>query len=214
MKKIFYVATLFSCSINPLSLHAFQSAVTSPNLPASTKDASTGTTSYGSTASTEVKKGGAQGAIQPSNSTSTNGKSTEIKKDNSQGTNNQADNGNKDQMPEWMLESAQVSKEYVNALDNGQYVQSWTKGDQLFQHTITQDEWVQALNASRKELGKAKSRTLKIQRPAWNPKGLPPGPYMVVEFETTFANGAEAGELLTLRRGTDGKWRVLTYQVH
>jgi uncharacterized cupin superfamily protein len=47
-----------------------------------------------------------------------------------------------------------------------------------------------------------------------NPHGLPRGAYMVVEYNTSFENAPASGELLTLRQGTDGKWRVLTYQVN
>lgn len=113
----------------------------------------------------------------------------------------------------WMIETAQVSKDYVEGLDKGEYAKSWTKGDQLYQHTITQKEWEYALNKSRKNLGRVKSRTIKKHMPGWDPQGLPKGPYMVVEYKTSFDNAPDSGELLTLRRGSDGKWRVLTYQV-
>ncbi len=117
-------------------------------------------------------------------------------------------------MSAWMTESSQAAKDYVNELDKGGFGQSWTKGDQLFQHTITQQEWEKALKDNRNKLGKVNSRTLKRQIPAWDPKGLPKGVYMVVEYNTSFENAPNSGELLTLRRGTDDKWRVLTYQVN
>ena len=118
------------------------------------------------------------------------------------------------QMAAWLIESAKVANDYVNMLDQGQYVQSWTKGDQIFQHTINKEEWTKALNDNRKPLGKVKSRKLKDQRPAMNPQGLPRGAYMVVEYDTSFEQAPNSGELLTLRRGSDGVWRVLTYQVN
>lgn len=127
---------------------------------------------------------------------------------------NSHSNQDQAQMAAWMIETAQVSKDYVEGLDRGQYEESWAKGDQLFQHTISQQEWAKALNDSRKPLGKVLSRTLKDQRPAMNPHGLPRGAYMVVEYNTSFENAPASGELLTLRQGTDGKWRVLTYQVN
>jgi len=37
---------------------------------------------------------------------------------------------------------------------------------------------------------------------------------MVVEYNTVFQNASNSGELLTLRQGEDGKWRILTYQVN
>ena len=130
------------------------------------------------------------------------------------GTSASDETKNQAEMAAWMIETGQVAKDYVNGLDNGQYSQSWSKGDQLFQHTITQDEWTKALETSRRGLGKVISRTLKLQNPAWDPHGLPKGPYMVIEYDTSFQNSPRAVELLTLRRGTDGKWRILTYQVN
>lgn len=121
---------------------------------------------------------------------------------------------NHSQEAAWMLESAQVANDYVDTIDKGNYAQSWTKGDQIFQHTITKEEWTKALNQSRKPLGKVISRKVKDQRPAMNPQGLPRGAYMVVEYDTSFEKAPLSGELLTLRRGSDGTWRVLTYQVN
>jgi hypothetical protein len=122
--------------------------------------------------------------------------------------------GDQEQVAAWMIESAQVAKDYVDGLDQGQYAQSWSKGDPLFQHIITKEEWTKALTESRKRLGRVISRKLKDQRLAKDPHGLPKGAYMVVEYNTSFQNAPDSGELLTLRRGSDGKWRVLTYQVN
>lgn len=118
------------------------------------------------------------------------------------------------QMAGWMIESAQTAKDYLNDIDREMYMESWAKGDQLFQHTITKEEWARALTDSRKPLGKVNSRKLKDQRPAKDPNGLPRGAYMVIEYNTSFDKAPESNELLTLRRGTDGKWRVLTYQAN
>jgi hypothetical protein len=37
----------------------------------------------------------------------------------------------------WGIDTAQVGKDYVDGLDNGQYAQSWSKGDQPFQLRIS-----------------------------------------------------------------------------
>jgi hypothetical protein len=114
----------------------------------------------------------------------------------------------------WNIEAAHAAEAYVQLLDQGQYAASWTNGAKLFQKTIPQQEWVQALQAARGRLGAVKSRSLKDQKPAFDPKGLPKGAYMVVEYNTSFAHAANSGELLTLMRESDGKWKVLTYQVN
>lgn len=114
----------------------------------------------------------------------------------------------------WMLEANLVAKEYVDGLDRGHYAQSWLKGDPLFQKTITQQQWVMALEQKRKPFGKARSRTLRDQRFAWDSPNLPKGSYMSVEFDTQFERGPALVEILTLRRGEEGKWRVLTYRIY
>lgn len=119
-----------------------------------------------------------------------------------------------DEVAGWMVETGKIGKDFVEGIDKGEYAQSWTNGDQLFQHTITQDNWTKALSDNRAKLGKVKSRTLKEQKPAWDPHGLPKGAYMVVEFDTSFDNAPGTVELLTMRRGSDNKWRVLTYEVN
>ncbi|SPJ31751.1 unnamed protein product [Candidatus Protochlamydia amoebophila UWE25] len=131
-------------------------------------------------------------------------------------SNNQAQSAQVDQKAwaAWMIEAAQVAKDYVETLDKGQYAQSWEKGDTLFQQTITQKEWETTLDLARKRLGEVQSRTLKDEKPAIDPHGLPKGSYMVIEYNTSFDKAPNSGELLTLRRGTDGQWKVLTYQVN
>ncbi|MBA3722066.1 MAG: DUF4019 domain-containing protein [Parachlamydiaceae bacterium] len=117
-------------------------------------------------------------------------------------------------MAAWMIEASRAAQEYVDLLDNGRYAESWTKGAQVFEHKISQAEWVGALNMARARLGSVKSRTLKDEKPAFDPKGLPKGPYMVVEYNTSFEFAPNSGELLTLMRESDGRWKVLTYQVN
>jgi len=113
-----------------------------------------------------------------------------------------------------MIEALQVAKAYVEEIDKGNYEESWNKGDALFQRTIHPQEWITALNKARTPLGTVTSRSLKDEKPAWDPKGLPRGAYMVVEYTTSFAQAPNSGELLTLRQGEDGKWRVVSYQVN
>lgn len=112
-----------------------------------------------------------------------------------------------------LIESAQVAKDYVDGVDKGEYDQSWSKSDTVFQNTIPQNEWKDFLTELRKRTGKVVSRRLKDQNPAWNPRGLPEGAYMVIIYNTSFQNLPNVEELLTLRKGPDKKWRVLTYEV-
>lgn len=113
-----------------------------------------------------------------------------------------------------MPEAAKAANDYVALLDQGKYADSWSEGARVFQSTISQSEWVTALKLARQPLGRVKSRTLKDQKPAWDPAGLPRGSYMVLEYNTSFEGAPNSGELLTLMREPNGKWKVLTYQVN
>lgn len=114
----------------------------------------------------------------------------------------------------WMIEAARVAEDFVHTIDQGRYAESWSKGAQIFQRTITQKEWEMALQMARTPLGNTVSRTLKDERPAVDPKGLPRGPYMVVEYNTSFQKAPNSGELITMMRESNGQWKVLTYQVN
>lgn len=116
-------------------------------------------------------------------------------------------------MAAWMIEANLVAKNYAEDLDHGRYELSWEKSDSLFQSVIKQSEWIIVSKQKRQFLGKMTSRLLKDQRHEWNPVGLPPGLYMVVEYVTSFEKRPQSYELLTLRRGADGQWRVLTYKI-
>jgi hypothetical protein len=119
-----------------------------------------------------------------------------------------------DEWNAWLIEALKAAEDFVRLIDQGRYAESWTRGAKLFQKTITQKEWSVALQLARQPLGAVRSRSLKDERPALDPKGLPKGPYMVVEYNTSFEKAPQSGELLTLMREADGTWKVLTYQVN
>lgn len=119
----------------------------------------------------------------------------------------------KEELNASLIESAAVAKQYVDSIDQGEYAQSWSKSDPILEKIVTQDEWKRILENIRQKFGKVVSRKVNYQRPAWNPPGLPAGAYMVVMYDTSFQNKPNIHELVTLRKGEDNKWRVLTYEV-
>lgn len=112
-----------------------------------------------------------------------------------------------------MAASAIAAKSWIELVDKGKYAESWDASSSLLKRTMSKAEWVRVLEATRKPLGNASSRTIIDQRPAPNPKGLPPGDYMVVLYSTVFDTKPKGKELITMEQGDDGQWRVMTYLV-
>jgi len=107
---------------------------------------------------------------------------------------------------------AQTSAEAWLALtDAGKYAESWQQAAALFKAAVTQEQWVNALNNVRTPLGKVISRKFKSATYTTSLPGGPSGEYVVIQFNTTFANRKDAVETITPTLDKDGQWRVSGY---
>ncbi len=106
-----------------------------------------------------------------------------------------------------------AAEAWLNLIDQGKYDNSWEVGALSFQLTISKKEWNKAMESIRKPLGSVSSRQLQEKRVANDPKGLPKGEYLVLYYKTAFLNQADANELLTLQKQSNGQWKILTYHV-
>ena len=109
--------------------------------------------------------------------------------------------------------SRNASEQWLILIDKGKYAESWRQGSIVFQRTIPVDRWIGLVKSTRRPLGNVISRKVLDQRTAKDPKGLLPGDYMVLFYDTSFSKKGVAHELVTLVLEKDGQWRVLTYQV-
>lgn len=108
--------------------------------------------------------------------------------------------------------SADVAEQWVKWIDAGKYDESWEQASVRLKRLLPKAEWNMYLNTIRKPLGQAQNRVLMQQTPAENPKGLAPGKYMVILFNTNFSKKGPMQELLTLAFEGDS-WRVLSYHI-
>jgi hypothetical protein len=112
-------------------------------------------------------------------------------------------------------EKAAVSsaEKWLGMIDEGKYAESWKGSAELFRNAVTQEQWVQSLQAVRKPLGKLLSRTVKSKTYKTSLPGAPDGEYVVIEFSTSFENKKTAVETVTPMKDKDGKWRVSGYYI-
>ncbi len=113
--------------------------------------------------------------------------------------------------PGWKNEVVGHAQAWMVTMDRGEYAKSWKESSGLFKSVIPEAQWVKDLTALRKPLGAVKSRRLrKTENPRSLP-GVPDGQYLVMEFESSFAEKKDAVETVTFMQENDGRWRGVGY---
>ena len=108
------------------------------------------------------------------------------------------------------LESAQL---WLTAVDDGRYAESWETAAAYFRNAVSREQWQRSLNSVRKPLGKVINRSVKTKQYTTSLPGAPDGKYVVIQFETSFANKKASVETVTPMLDKDGTWRVSGYYI-
>ena len=106
-----------------------------------------------------------------------------------------------------------AAQKWLAGIDENHYDESWTDAADAFHDAITQDKWVAALESVRKPLGSLVSRELKSAQLVTNPPGAPDGQYVVIQFDTTFANKESGVETVTMGPLQNGQWKASGYYI-
>jgi len=106
-----------------------------------------------------------------------------------------------------------VAERWLGMIDEGKYAESWKEAAELFRNALTQEQWVNSLQAGRKPLGKLVSRKVLTKAYKTSLPGAPDGEYVVIQFQTSFENKKASIETVTPMIEKDGKWRVSGYYV-
>ena len=104
---------------------------------------------------------------------------------------------------------------WLATLDQGRYLQSWVSASQQLQKSITSEDWVKSLNASRKPLGACTKRIMDAAVPQ---DTLPDakgntlqGEFVIAQFRCAFSN-LFAVETVTFVK-ENGAWKVCGYSL-
>lgn len=104
-----------------------------------------------------------------------------------------------------------AAENWLAKIDKEEYAESWKEAAEYFKTAVSQNKWVNSLQAVRKPLGKLNSRTVKSKTYKTSLPGAPDGEYVVIQFTTSFENKKSAIETVTPMKDKDGKWRVSGY---
>ena len=104
-----------------------------------------------------------------------------------------------------------VAESWLALIDAGRYAETWKEAGTVFQAAVAEQDSVAALGNDRRALGNVVSRRLKSAKLMQELPGAPDGPYVVMDFETSFANRKSAVETVTFRLEKDGRWKAAGY---
>jgi serine/threonine protein kinase len=106
-----------------------------------------------------------------------------------------------------------AAQQWLAGIDAGNYAGSWTDAAESFRGAITQEKWTAALQGVRAPLGKMQIRTVDSAVTQTQMPGAPDGKYVVMQFQTAFANKNSATETVTFVLEKDGQWRADGYYI-
>jgi len=102
---------------------------------------------------------------------------------------------------------------WLQLVDGAQYSQSWKQSAALFRKAVASGAWTAQISAVRQPLGPVASRKLASINHTTSLPGAPDGDYVVLQYQTSFANKNGAVETVTPMRDPDNRWRVSGYYI-
>lgn len=110
-------------------------------------------------------------------------------------------------------EAQKAAETWLVLVDAGKYAESWKTAASYFQNAVTKQKWEHTIAAVRQPLGNLVSRKLKSAEYATSLPGAPDGQYVVLQFDSSFADKKQAVETVTPMLDKDGKWKVSGYYI-
>ena len=113
---------------------------------------------------------------------------------------------------------------WLRIVDGGDYAAAWSQAARVLKSAVKQGDWAQAVGGARGALGgvasrRVKSRELTTKMPSTRTIGgnvytlAGEGQYVVLQYESAFANRPAAAETVIAMADADGTWRVAGYSV-
>jgi hypothetical protein len=110
-------------------------------------------------------------------------------------------------------QAKKAAEEWLKLVDDGKYRESREQAATFFKDRVSAETWEQMAGAARKRLGAMVSRSFKRAKYSTSLPGAPDGQYVVLQYDTSFANKKAAVETITPMLDHDGQWRVSGYYI-
>jgi hypothetical protein len=104
-----------------------------------------------------------------------------------------------------------AARDWLLMTDHGDAAESHKRAGARFRAAMKVSEWQAALARERLPRGSVAQRTVVQTAFQRGVPGAPDAEIALLQFRTSFAKQADAGETVTLEREADGAWRVVGY---
>ncbi|MBD8723454.1 DUF4019 domain-containing protein [Oxalobacteraceae sp. CFBP 13708] len=108
---------------------------------------------------------------------------------------------------------AEAAGRWLALADTGNGEATWHAAGAVFQTAVSQKDWTAALDQARTPYGALTRRTLADARATRTLPGAPEGDYVVLQYQSSFANRPTVTETVIVMRETDGNWKTITYVI-
>ena len=105
----------------------------------------------------------------------------------------------------------EVALEWLALVDEGDYGGSWDEAARMFKGQVSRSRWQDAARRARDPQGALDSRSVRSSQYETELPGAPEGEYVVVQYDSSFANNRAAIETISLVLDGDRGWRVTGY---
>lgn len=109
-------------------------------------------------------------------------------------------------------EARAAAEEWLALVDAGDAGASYESASSVLQNETTPQDWTASLDAVQSQAGDLVERSFAATRFQPSIPSNPPGPYVLVQYTSTYAN-VSAREVVVMRRDDDGTWRTAGYVV-
>ncbi len=103
------------------------------------------------------------------------------------------------------------ARTWLTSIDGGNYSESWKNSSAFFQNAVNEASWTASMKTFREPLGALAGRNLRSAQRVTELPGAPDGQYVVMQFDSSFANKKTAIETVTFALEKDGRWKSTGY---
>lgn len=110
-------------------------------------------------------------------------------------------------------EARAIAGPWLQALDAGDYRESWDQASSAFQEGVPAEAWAERMRMTRAEIGPLVGRTFSQARYSSEVPNAPPGEYVFVEYFSQFQNAPPTVESVVLRKEGEHAWKVAAMSI-